>query len=69
MIYWLLFLAYAALLILSLVSIFQVSVIVGVVCLLFIVAGFVLSFYVRRFRAELDFIKFKTSCVKQDENK
>ena len=67
--YWLVFCAYAALVILSLVSIFQVSVIVGVVCLLFIVAGLVLSFYVRRCRAELDFIKFKTSCVKQDGNK
>ena len=69
MIYWLLFLAYAALLIFSLVSIFQVSAFVGVVSLLFIAAGSALIFFARRFRAELDFIKFKTSCVKQDENK
>lgn len=69
MIYWILFIVYAALMILSLVSIFQVSTIVGVVCILFIAAGLILSFYARRFRQAWTIPQSKMSGINPDENK
>lgn len=67
MVYWFLFFAYAALLILSLVSIFQVSAIVGVVCILFVAAGLILSFYIRRFRQVWTIPQNKTPGIEPDE--
>lgn len=48
--YWLIFLTVSALAVLSLVGIFSVSALVGVISLFHVAAGFILCIYFRQFR-------------------